>query len=182
MKPMLPEILNAIEAGWIPVVVTILTAGASAYVVSWIAFGRYRKEKIWDQKIKEYNRLFDGLYKIAVSFSDEILTLSSGRELTGQESKNLNMLYKAGNEEISRQVHIGEVFLPNMVIAELKKLSSSLKFSKKPELYIDSLIQSNNSIYYSIDVIKKIAKEDLTPQSYWVRGTQLVTKTGARKR
>ena len=154
---------------------TVGSASVAAYVGSWLALGKAKKEKVWLQKQEAYLNIIEALHntiiwadeEYAVNFPYPLPTVSKEKlhELRSNQDRAMEVLRK--------HVHLGELVVSKSASDKLETMLSEY-YGEEFRFYDDPSLHDNQSDEASkhyqklrelaeqhIKEIKDIAKSDL---------------------
>lgn len=140
----------------------------AAIVASWVtvrlAFGRFKKENLWQRKLEAYSRILDSLHVCRIRA--ERLMNESQRDIdrSDEQTKEFDMEYSKATSELHRMIDTGVLILPEDIATHLTTVMKPRFDDWKDMPSYEFWNTEDDRIKIAIKVVINIARIDLKRQ------------------
>lgn len=111
---------------WMSFLTTFATVLFAAYIGSYLALGKYKKEKVWQEKYNAYQDILNSINKM-LHWADEISASHQCLPVIGGTSeKELYQDYRDARKCISKYINVGKLLISNEVADKLSETDQLL--------------------------------------------------------
>jgi hypothetical protein len=130
-----------------------------ALLAAWLAFSKFKKERIWQAKFECYSQTIRSLQNMLEPLGKWIDAEVEYRKISEERQSELYKDYTTAKRLFVDSLSMSYVILPDRVNSILQDLQYDI--DKKYETYIESIDKPYGMIRNAINEISNIAKEDL---------------------
>ncbi len=105
---------------------TFATTLLAAFIGSYLAFSKYKKEKIWQEKYNSYQEIFNSIFDMKLWASEVYCSCLCLPTISGRNDKQLYQEYVAARKCISKYISTGKLIISDDVAIKLDELNMKL--------------------------------------------------------
>lgn len=139
---------------------SLITAAIIVWFSVWLSLGRFRKERLWETKLKSYSELLVTLHNIKRDVEISIPAHLEHRDTNTEFYKKWREKTPIAWDEIKKQIDVGELLLSREALVSLREFNlatvDNYNFS-----YLDHLESIEVAVGRCIEEFKSAAMADL---------------------
>jgi len=98
----------------------------AAFLGSYLAFRKYKKEKIWQEKYNAYQEILSSIFNIRYWAEETNSSCLGLPTISNTNAKEFHQRYIYARECISKQISIGKLIINNKVAIKLEEINQLL--------------------------------------------------------
>ncbi len=138
----------------------IISVGA-AFLAAYLATSRYRKEKVWEQKMFAYSELIDSLHRMKWPVSEHLTASLEGRELSDEVSEELWADYRKARKDVYKIAERSSFIVSHEVVDAIANLENGRSEARTSVHWQEHLDIELYAINDCLKVVKKIGNREL---------------------
>lgn len=150
---MTPEVLK--------ILAQIVISFLMAFLAAKLATNRYRKDKVWDQKMLAYSQLIEALHEMKWPLSEHQVASLEGRELSDDISTIHWDNFRKARKDVYKIAESSSFIVSEQVQDAIANLEVGRTESNRSEHWQEALDVELYAINKCIEKVKKIASDDL---------------------
>ena len=143
------------------ILVSVLVGVASALVATYLAFRRFRAEKLWEKKVDAYTRLITAAHEMRRAREAEIDAQRRGTEIPDEYSKRI---WTESHDARRTLLHLSDAasfLISDEIEAATVALKKSLEHAIEADTWIERLLQEDEALSEYLIRLKSVAKKEL---------------------
>jgi hypothetical protein len=142
-------------------VISFIGSAFGAFLGSWLGLRRFRQERMWEEKFRVYQTLFNAMNDLCERFDQLWDAHVAARQLPPEKEALLQQAAAKAWPEVTKQARIGSFILSDHANATLTVLLKEVERAASAEDYAEYIDHQGSALNKALKVLKDAARADL---------------------